>query len=279
LNVLDGTKFKLPAIFFLFAEQSFVKLCDLDHNGLMLVVDSHIHCGVQNVSQPFRGIEPLLSGAGIERACLFAPVEDIYDRYFPDFDDNQVWRSCRRRAHDYLLRVAQENPGIYPYYFVWNDFDIEDLDRGFVGIKWHHHEGEPGYRYEDPRCTEMIDAICKKKFPIVLEETFDRTLLFVKEISGRTAVIIPHLGMLNGGYDRLEAAGVFNDETVYADTALADRREILNFLGRHGSERLLFGSDYPFGHPGPQLDGLKRMGIDGEHLERICSKNILGLLP
>ena len=84
--------------------------------------------------------------------------------------------------------------------------------------------------------------------------------------------------MLNGGYDRLEAAGVFNDEMICADTALADRREILNFLGQHGSERLLFGSDYPFGHPGMQLDALKRMGIDGEHLERICSKNILRLL-
>ncbi len=259
-------------------------VCDLDNkpsigdNGFMLVVDSHIHCGVQNVSQPFRGIKPLLSGAGIERACLFAPVEDIYDRYFPDFDDNQVWKACRERTHEYLLRVARESPGIYPYYFVWNDFITEDLDRGFRGIKWHHHAGEPEYLYDDPRCTKMIDAICERKLPIVLEETFDRTLLFIKQVAGRTTVIIPHLGMLNGGYESLEAAGVFDDETVYADTALAGRREILNFLGRHGSDRLLFGSDYPFGHPGAQLDGLKQMGIDGEHLERICSVNILGLL-
>lgn len=244
----------------------------------MLVIDSHIHCGVQNVSQPFRGIASLLSIAGIERACLFAPVEDIYDRYFPGFDDNRMWRSTRQRAHEYLLRIARENPGIYPYYFVWNDFRTGDLDLGFRGIKWHHHEGEPEYKYQDPLCTEMIDAICERKLPIVLEETFDRTLLFVRQVAGRTGVIVPHLGMLNGGYDRLEATGVFDDETVYADTALAGRREILNFLGRHGSERLLFGSDYPFGHPGSQLDSLKQMGIYGEHLERICSKNILGLL-
>lgn len=283
-NVLDGTKFKVPAIFFLFAEQSFAKLCDLDHNlqngenGTVLVIDSHIHCGVQNVSQPFRGIQPLLSAAGVERACLFAPVEDIYDRWDPGFDDNQMWRSTRRRAHEYLLKLARENPGIYPYYFVWNDFCVDDLDPGFVGIKWHHHAGEPEYLYDDPRCTKMIDAICERKLPIVLEETFDRTLLFIKEVAGRTVVIIPHLGMLNGGYDRLEAGGVWDDDTVYADTALADRREILSFLKRHGSERLLFGSDYPFGHPGPQLDDLKRMDIDGVHLEDICSKNILRLL-
>jgi hypothetical protein len=279
-NVLNGTKFKVPAIFFLFTEQSFVNLRDLDHNaGSMLVIDSHIHCGVQNVSQPFRGIQPLLSMADIERACLFAPVEDIYDRWFPDFDDNQMWRSTRQRAHEYLLKVARENPGIYPYYFVWNDFCIDDLDPAFAGIKWHHHAGEPEYLYEDPRCTKMIDAICERKLPIVLEETFETTLRFIKQVAGRTAVIIPHLGMLNGGYDRLESAEVWNDETVYADTALADRREILNFLGRHGSDRLLFGSDYPFGNPGPQFEALKRMGIDGEHLENICSKNILRLLP
>jgi hypothetical protein len=31
LNVLDGTKFKVLAIFFLFNEQSFGKWCDIDH--------------------------------------------------------------------------------------------------------------------------------------------------------------------------------------------------------------------------------------------------------
>ena len=243
------------------------------------IIDSHIHCGVQRVSQPFSDIAPLLEDAGIRGACLFAPVEDIYDRYRADFDDDDRWRTCRQAAHDYLLAVAGRQPRVFSYYFVWNDFHIEDLDRGFSGIKWHHHAGEPPYRYDDPRCGAMIAAICRRRLPVVLEETFDTTLQFLRRVDGRTPVIIPHLGMLNGGFQRLLAAGVWKDETVYADTALAGREEMATFVRRYGSRRLLFGSDYPFGEPGAQLRRLQSVGFDTAALEDICAANILRLLP
>ncbi len=179
----------------------------------MYVIDSHIHCGIQNVDQPFSDIRPLLNRARISGACLFAPVEDIYDRYRPGFDDNEFWKATRKRAHDYLLQIACQNRSIYPYYFVWNDFFIEDLDRGFAGIKWHHHSGEPPYHYENPRCGAMIDAICERGLPVVLEETFDRTIWFIQQAAGRTPVIIPHLGLLNGGFTRLLKSGVWKNET------------------------------------------------------------------
>lgn len=244
----------------------------------MHVVDSHIHCGVQNVHQPYSQIEPLLKQAGIASSCLFAPVEDIYYRYTRHFDDNAAWRTCRRQAHDYLLDLAERRTEIYPYYFVWNDFLVEELEKPFAGIKWHHHAGEPPYHYSDPRCTAMIDAICSKKLPIVLEETFDHTLKFVARVAGRTPVIVPHLGMLNGGFHRLLEAGVWDDTDVWADTALAGGEEIGIFLEKYGPDRLIFGSDYPFGMPGSQLQRLKNMGINRPDLEKICSANILGII-
>ena len=244
----------------------------------MRIIDSHIHCGIQNVHQPFEDIRPLLDQAGIAAACLFAPVEDIYHRYAQSFDDNRWWRRCRERAHTYLLELADERTGIYPYYFVWNDFRVEELKKPFAGIKWHHHAGEPPYRYEDRRCTEMIEAICREKMPIVLEETFDRTQWFIEQIAGRTPVIIPHLGLLNGGFDRLLASGAWENDRVYADTSLAGAEEIKIFLDRYGSRRLLFGSDYPFGMPGPQLQQLKTMDIARKDLERICGANIERIL-
>ncbi|UCH19627.1 MAG: amidohydrolase family protein [Deltaproteobacteria bacterium] len=244
----------------------------------MKVVDSHIHCGIQNVNQPYGQIEPLLKDAGIFSACLFAPVEDIYYRYSSAFDDNEAWRACRVNAHHYLLRLSQEKEGIYPYYFVWNDFMVEDLERNYCGIKWHHHPGEPPYHYQDPRCADMIDAICARNLPIVLEETCDQTLKFIERVAGRTSVIIPHLGLLNGGFDRLLHAGIWQDANVYADTALAGTREITIFLEKFGADKLVFGSDYPFGLPEPQLQRLTRMGIKHRDLEKICAGNILKLI-
>jgi len=124
----------------------------------------------------------------------------------------------------------------------------------------------------------MTDAICRKNLPIVLEETFDRTLKFIEQISGRTPVIIPHLGLLNGGFERLHAAGVWEAANVYADTALAGIVEINTFLEKYGADRLIFGSDSPFGHPGSQLDRLQSMGIADSNLEKICSEKIMDLI-
>jgi hypothetical protein len=244
----------------------------------MQIIDSHIHCGIQKVSQPFEAIQPLLARADIQGACLFAPVEDIYHRYHAFFDDNDQWRRCRQRAHDYLLSLSEKHAKVYPYYFVWNDFAVEDLERGFMGIKWHHHDGEPEYRYADPRCRAMIEAICERGLPVVLEETFDHTLLFLKRIRSRTVVIIPHLGMLNGGFERLLAAGVWQDPEVYADTALAGRQQIAEFVTRFGPHQLLFGSDYPFGDPGDELDRIFSLGFSDEELAMICAGNIRRLL-
>ncbi len=242
------------------------------------IIDSHMHCGVQNVSQPYEHIELLLNQAGIDACCLYAPVEDIYYRYSRNFDDNEQWRACRESAHDYLFNLGEENSNVFPYYFVWNDFELKDLDRPFRGIKWHHHDGEPEYRYHTPECEAMIDLICEKKLQIVLEETFSTTLTLLERIDSRTVVIIPHMGFLNGGFDRLFAAGIWDNENVFADTALAGPWEIAAFIERYGPDRVLFGSDYPFGHPASELATVLGLGLDDQSLEKVLSTNILGLL-
>jgi hypothetical protein len=95
----------------------------------MQIIDSHMHCGIQNSNLPFEVISPLLENAGITGACLFAPVEDIYDRYNFHFQDNEEWIQTRRAANYYLLDLATRTESIFPYLFVWNDFAIEELQQ------------------------------------------------------------------------------------------------------------------------------------------------------
>lgn len=241
------------------------------------IIDSHMHCGVQNVSLPWEEVQGRLQEGGISGACLFAPVEDIYDRYDYHFEDTASWAACRQRANRYLLDLQQPDRSRFAYYFVWNDFRKEELGKGYRGIKWHRHEYEPVYHYDDPRCEDFLQEAYRLRLPILLEESFENTRYFIKRVEGRTPVIIPHMGMLNGGFDALFRAGVWDDGTVCADTALASSGEMAQFLERYGSERLLFGSDFPFGSPRHELQKVRNLGMNADDFENVVRGNVLRL--
>ena len=135
-----------------------------------LVLDGHAHCGV---TVPFEEIAYEWQTGGIHGGVIFSPVEEIYDRYDPSFKDSQGYRRSRSRVHEYLLEIASRE-NIFPYFFVWNDFS--PIPDKFVGIKWHRHSGEPVYSYGTAPCLRIIDDICERGLPIVLEEEFHHTL-------------------------------------------------------------------------------------------------------
>jgi len=242
------------------------------------IIDSHMHCGIQNVDQPFEMIRAYLDRGGIDGACLYAPVEDIYDRYSFHFEDTAAWMACRQMANDYLLDIQERNNDYFAYYFVWNDFKTEELKKGYRGVKWHRHEYEPVYHYDDPRCEDFLQEVYRLKLPIVLEESYENTRYFIGRVNGRTPIIIPHMGGLNGGFSYLFNAGIWDNETIYADTALASTREMEQFVYRYGVNRLLFGSDFPFGFPADELHKVKKLGLTGDEYERVVFHNIMELI-
>ncbi len=244
----------------------------------MKIIDSHMHCGIQNSSLPFELVRHYLDEGKISGACLYAPVEDIYDRDDYFFRDTPAWMACRRRANEYLRDLQGKQEGILAYFFVWNDFRKEELAGGYKGVKWHRHENEPNYAYDDPRCEEFLQEVYRLNLPIVLEESFENTHYLVRRIAGRCPVIIPHLGGLNGGFSSLLDSGIWDDESVYADTALASTREISAFLKRYGSRRLLFGSDFPFGRPASELMKVVHLNLDPGDFENIVCGNIMRLM-
>ncbi|MGQ9689258.1 MAG: amidohydrolase family protein [Desulfobaccales bacterium] len=239
-----------------------------------VIIDSHLHCGCQQVSWVWEDLRSLLLAAGIRGAGLIPPVEDIYDRYDPAFTDAPAWQASRRRAHRYLLDLQDAEIAVYRYFFVWNDFAYEELGPEFVAVKWHRHANEPRYQYDAPRCQGFLEAVRRRGIPILLEETFNNTLFFLEKLLPEgVPLIIPHLGGLNGGYAALERAGVWGLPQVYADTALAAGSELEDYLGRYGHRRLLFGSDYPFGHPAYELAKVRRLNLSPEQAQAVLGDN------
>ncbi len=241
------------------------------------VIDAHVHCGKRLANLNFENIYALLAQAGIDAACMFAPVEEIYDRYDPDFTDTRTWQENRQAANSYVLSLFESGKPVFPYYFVWNDFKVSELDKPYFGIKWHRHPDEPRYNYEDPECERFIRKLTEKHLPVVLEESLENTVRFVKELAPDATVIIPHLGALNGSFEALEREGIWELPNVYADTALAHSSTIACYIKKYPVEKLMFGSDYPFGLPGTEIDKIYNLGLNKEQLELILGKNILNL--
>lgn len=239
-----------------------------------LILDAHAHCGL---TIPYEEIAREWQAGEIDGGVLFSPVEEIYDRYDPLFKDSLEYAESRGRVHSYLLEKATDNV-VFPYFFVWNDFP--PVPDGFVGIKWHRHSDEPIYSYGTSECNRIIEEICGKHLPVVLEEEFHNTIKYLKKIAGKTTVIIPHMGALNGGYYQLKRAGVFENESVWVDTALGSRDEIKDFSSTYGCDRIMFGSDYPFGTPAHEkrkieclFSGMDTRAVLGGNLLRLLGRN------
>jgi hypothetical protein len=221
------------------------------------VIDAHAHCGVTDRSMPqsFDDYEQQVAGTDIGAAALFSPVLEIYDRYDFHFTDTPAWQLRRQESNAYLPSLAPADLTIFPYFFIWNDFAMEQLTPAHCGIKWHRHPGEPVYCYDDPKCRAALDEIRRRNLPVVLEEELDNTLRFIRELADGVTVIM----------------------NVWADTALASQDEIREYLRRYGHHRLLFGSDFPFGSPSSELRKVRSLGFDPEVESAVLGGNFIRL--
>lgn len=245
------------------------------------IIDCHVHCGELDDSAPqaYEQIAPRFQEAGVSAAVCFSPVMEIYDRYDPGFRDDAHWRRRRERSRRYLCSLKNRPHRIYPFYFVWNDFDTSSLS-DYCGIKWHRHGYEPEYRYDDPKCERMIEAIREQGFAILLEETYENTIRLVDGMAKGVPFIIPHMGNLNGGIRRFLDEDFWKREDTYADISanMPSVGQIKVFLDRYGPHRLLYGSDYPFSTPLACKRKILELGLPPADEELIFSGNVLRLL-
>ncbi len=205
-------------------------------------------------------------------------MAEIYDRHDFHFQDNSHWIQRRAKANRYLLNIGSTELQVIPYFFIWNDFAIDQITPQHKGIKWHRHPSEPVYNYDSKECRRAIDVITEKNMPIVLEEEFSNTIKFINDYAPDTRVIIPHLGGLNGGYNTIVRTGLWENSNVYTDTALASAYEIQHYIETYGHERIMFGSDFPFGDPAEELKKIVHLNLKKDVEKKVLSENLIQLL-
>ena len=180
-----------------------------------------------------------------------------------------------------LLDEAKKIKKFIPYYYIPETMKPIPKEEGFCGGKWHWMRGiqDSSSNYEalkDPRLEQFIEASEKIDLPIVFEEEFPFTEAFVNKTK-TLKVIIPHLGMLGG--NPIDFLSAFKErENVYFDTALASPDTVMRFIEKIGHERILFGSDIPFGTMKWELEKVLSLPIGDDKKESILSKNLERLI-
>ena len=249
------------------------------------LIDAHVHCGKECRTDPRNGqpqpqaFEDYLSWAasgGITGAVMFSPVPEVYDRLDPNFEDNPEWQSRRKRSNEYVLSLERPGFEVFPFFFVWNDFAIDQLSPRHLGIKWHRHPDEPHYHYDDPRCAAAIAEIRRRNLIVCLEEEWGYTVRFIDELAPGVRVSIPHMGRLNGGYERFCSRGIWEQPNIYTDTSTVPNEWIEDYVKRYGHERIMFGSDFPFSPPTSAVlrDQFDRLNLSDAAKEAIAHGNV-----
>jgi predicted TIM-barrel fold metal-dependent hydrolase len=235
----------------------------------MEIIDSHTHWGPSVTMGTEVTTKELLRQAeqsGVSRIVIFP---------FPSM------ALADEEINERLLDEASRIRKFIPYYYIPETMKPIPDGKGFYGGKWHWMRGvqdcSSDYQaLEDPKLEEFIDASERIDLPIVIEEEFAFTEVFVKKTKS-LKIIIPHLGGLGG--NPMDFLDTFKRrDNVYFDTALASADTVMKFIDKIGHERILFGSDIPFGTMKWELEKVISLPIGDDKREWIFSKNLKRLI-
>lgn len=170
----------------------------------------------------------------------------------------------------------------------------EELDRlaahGIKGVKMMPllQEVYP----DDPNCRKLYEAVIKQgmilvthagRDPLDREEVFGTPERFSRVIESYPdlKLVLAHLGGL-GMYDEVRRYLLSTGKNVYFDTAYVSfylkEDEISSLIKDIGSDRVLFGSDYPWEDPGRAAEIIRGLDLSDSEKESILSKTAIRLL-
>lgn len=239
-----------------------------------LIIDCHCHAGPgDGLTGPWNTRASLTDflrwsrSAGIARTNLFAAFHTDY-----------------AVANRYVARVVAAYPDrFYGFAFIHPRRDagrVFDMVR--TAVQQYHFCGIKVHRFDARLTREVCDAARAFGLPVLYDVVGEaaQVELFATEYP-TVDFIIPHLGSFADDW-RAQVAMIDHLErhpNVYADTSGVRRFDILlQALRRAGPEKLLFGSDGPWLHPGVELAKVKALPLSAAGFRQVCATNFLKLI-
>jgi len=258
----------------------------------MRAIDMHCHIFPQKIAA--RAVENIgsyygipMNGSGTVADLLAQGKEAGIDRFLVHSTATKTEQV--HSINDYIAGIQAGNPGCIGFGTLHPGLgDVRaEADRvislGLHGIKLHPEF--QNFRIDEDGMMPVYEAL-EGRLPVLMhmgDEHSDfsspKRLCRVLEKFPRLTVIAAHLG----GYRMWEESMQYlSGRSLYFDTSSS-----LSFLGRdralqmirsHGTDKVLFGSDYPMWSPAKELDDLLGLGLTQEEQDRILWKNACELL-
>lgn len=190
----------------------------------------------------------------------------------------------------FILSAAKAHPGrIVPFGSLHPDTPFPDraVDQmvadGFKGIKLHPEF--QGFKVDDSRAIDLFSAIAGR-LPVLLHcgdyrcdnSAPERILRMLHEVPG-IKLVCAHLG---GWTNWEQSAAMLVGENVWVDTSSSiyavDESTAVGLIRAYGTERVVFGTDYPMWNPKGEVERFMKLPLTEEEQERILWTNHLQLL-
>lgn len=132
----------------------------------------------------------------------------------------------------------------------------------------------PGQDYSTvPRIVSMLDAVKPQKLVLAHMGGWNNWEETEKYLVGRDVWLDTSFSLLP-----LRHAADALQETADDGRCILSRESFLRMVRNHGSRRILFGSDSPWGGQAETIAALRDTGLTGEELRRILGENAADLL-
>lgn len=191
--------------------------------------------------------------------------------------------------------AACQNGNFYSFGSVFPTCEnaVDELYRiqslGLKGVKLH--PDYQGFFVDDPAVFPVYETASKLRLPIAFHTGFDpyspnvvhcppKALAAVADRFPALTIIAAHMGGMR--MDKEVEAHLIGKENVYFDTAYTtysmNAARCGELIRRHGIEKVLFATDFPWSTVEAELSLLQQCGFTEDELEQICFKNAERLL-
>ncbi len=191
---------------------------------------------------------------------------------------NSYWQTYKTNPYnDFVLKEGKKDKKIIPVYW-FNVFNLPNsVDEDYHAIKFHPDIGE--VNIDDERVVAFVRRI---DLPVFVHTNENKEYSKLNRISNlakkvNVPVIAVHSGSVTKTFFNLDDYQ-FPDNVYFEISGIQYSLILKKLYQRFGAERIIFGSDYPFGDPRVSLAMIETLGLNKKEHTQVTGRNMEEIL-